>query len=132
MATFNRFEDIEAWQIARDLSLRVFGITNIEPFARDFKFRDQIRSAAGSIMDNIAETFERSSRLEFINFLGIAKGSAGEVKSQLYRAKDQQYITDETFQELYNASDGLARNIAGFIGYLNRSEIKGLKFKDRK
>lgn len=83
MATIKRFEDLEIWQIARRLCKEVFNLTNKGPFLKDFKFRDQIRSSSGSIMDNIAEGFERSSRLEFVNFLSIAKGSAGETRSQL-------------------------------------------------
>lgn len=132
MATIKRFEDLEIWQLARRFSLDIFKITNIEPFSKDFKFRDQIRSAAGSAMDNIAEGFERSSRLEFINFLSISKGSTGEIKSQLYRALDQEYISQAIFNELYANYDKLAAGIGGFITYLNNSEIKGQKFKDRK
>jgi four helix bundle protein len=132
MATITKFEDLEIWKEARRLSLLVFQYSQKELFAKDFRFKDQIRAAAGSIMDNIAEGFERSSRLEFINFLSYSKGSCGEVKSQLYRAKDQQYISEEEFNEAYVAYDKLASNIAGFISYLNQSEVKGQKFKDRK
>ena len=132
MATITKFEDLEIWKEARRLSLVIFQYSQKELFAKDFRFKDQIRAAAGSIMDNIAEGFERSSRLEFINFLSYSKGSCGEVKSQLYRAKDQQYISEEEFNEAYVAYDKLASNIAGFISYLNQSELKGQKFKDRK
>lgn len=132
MATINKFEDLDIWQKARNYSLEIFRVTLGSEFARDFKFRDQIRSAAGSVMDNIAEGFERSSRLEFIQFLGISKGSCGEVKSQLYRALDQEYIDKQKFDECYKCYDELAANIAGFIIYLNKSEFKGQKFKDRK
>ncbi len=82
LATINRFEDLEIWQKSRELSLKIFNLANNSFFSKDFRFRDQLKSAAASIMDNIAEGFERSSRLEFINFLSISKGSAGEVKSQ--------------------------------------------------
>ncbi len=132
MATITKFEDLEIWKDARRLSFIIFQYTQNELFAKDFRFKDQIRAAAGSIMDNIAEGFERSSRLEFINFLSYSKGSRGEVKSQLYRAKDQQYISEVNFNESYAAYDKLASNIAGFISYLNQSEVKGQKFKDRK
>lgn len=132
MATITKFEDLEIWKEARRLSYVIFHYTNEELFAKDFRFRDQIRAAAGSIMDNIVEGFERSSRLEFINFLSYSNGSFGEVKSQLYRAKDQQYIKEEQFMESYAAHDKLASNIAGFISYLNQSEVKEQKFKDRK
>jgi four helix bundle protein len=132
MATIKRFEDLEIWQLATKLSLEIFTITEIAPFAKDFRFGDQIRAAAGSVMDNIAEGFERSSRLEFINFLGYSKGSAGEVRSQLYRAKDQQYINEETFLALNAEYEALGGKIGGFMNYLNQSEHKGQKFKDRK
>ncbi|MBO9620807.1 MAG: four helix bundle protein, partial [Niabella sp.] len=85
MSTIKKFEDLEIWQIAEKLSLKIFTESTSGEFSKDFRFKDQIRAASGSIMDNIAEGFERSSRLEFINFLGFAKGSCGEVKSQLHR-----------------------------------------------
>lgn len=113
------------------LSAKIFAISETKPFSQDFRFRDQIRSAAGSVIDNIAEGFERSGRLEFINFLSIAKGSTGEVRSQCYRALDQAYISKEQFDELYAGYEKLAAAISGFISYLNRSDIKGQKFKDR-
>ena len=131
MATFHRFEDLEIWQTARKLSLKVFKLTEAGPFSKDFKCRDQIRSSAGSVMDNIAEGFDRGGKLEFINFLSYSKGSTGEVKSQLYRAKDVRYISIERFDELYLQYDKLAGQIAGFISYLNKILIKGQKFKDR-
>ena len=95
MATINEFEDLEIWKTARALANKVFRLTEQEPFARDFRFRDQIRAASGSVMDNTAEGFERSSRLEFINFLSIAKGSSGEVRSQIHRTLDQKYIDEK-------------------------------------
>ncbi len=131
MATIKRFEDLEIWIEARRLSLCIFEITQKETFSREYKFKDQIKASAGSVMDNIAEGFERSGRLEFVNFLGFAKGSAGEVRSQCYRAFDQGYITQDEFDDLYSGYEKLASNIAGFINYLNRSAIKGQKFKDR-
>lgn len=131
MATITRFEEMAIWQEARILSLKIFQLTNQELFSKEFRFRDQIKAAAGSVMDNIAEGFERSSRLEFINFLSYAKGSCGEVKSQLYRALDQNYISQETFEELLKNNDSLASSISGFIIYLNKSDHKGQKFKDR-
>lgn len=115
MPTITKFEDLEIWKEARRLSKIIFDYTQKDLFSKDYRFKDQIRAAAGSIMDNIAEGFERSSRLEFINFLSYAKGSCGEVKSQLYRAKDQHYITDFDFNETYTAFNNLASNIAGFI-----------------
>lgn len=116
---------------ARMLSVKIFAISETTPFSQDFRFRDQIRSAAGSVMDNIAEGFERSGRLGFINFLSISKGSTGEVRSQCYRALDQAYISKEQYDELHTGYEKLAAAISGFISYLNRSDIKGQKFKDR-
>lgn len=130
MATIRRFEDLEIWQIARKLSLKVFQLTEIGPVVRDFKFKDQIRAASGSVMDNIAEGFERSSQFEFVNFLSIAKGSAGEVRSQLYRGIDQKYFSEETI-ELIKEYEDLVSDISGFMKYLNQSEIRGQKFKGR-
>lgn len=132
MATIHRFEDLDVWKESRKLSLMIFELTLKGDFAKDFKFRDQIRSAAGSVMDNIAEGFERSSRLEFINFLSISKGSCGEIKSQTYRALDQRYILQSELDNLYKRYDKLSADIAGFMNYLNRTTIKGQKFKDRK
>ena len=89
MGTIYRFEDLPVWQQSRSLCNAVFKVINKNPlFTNDFRFRDQVKASAGSVMDNIAEGFERSSRLEFVNFLSIAKGSTGEVRSKLYRAID--------------------------------------------
>ena len=91
-------------------------------FTGDYKFREQIQSAAVSIMSNIAEGFSRRSTKEFIQFLFIAKGSTAEVQSQLYVALDQRYINQEKFNELYSKSDEIARLLSGFIQYLLKSE----------
>jgi four helix bundle protein len=99
--------------------------------AKEFRFAEQMKSAAGSIMDNIAEGFERNSRLEFVNSLSISKGECGELKSQLYRAPDNNHIDKPLFEELYEDTDKESRKIASFMKYLNTSEFKGLKFKDR-
>jgi four helix bundle protein len=96
MGTIRRFEDLEIWQIARKLSLRVFHLTETAPSSEDYKFKNQIRASAGSVMDNIAEGFERSSQFEFVNFLSISKGSTGETRSQLYRGVDQRYFLEDT------------------------------------
>lgn len=131
MATIKVFEDLEIWQTARRLANHIFKLTEQVPFVKDFRFRDQIRASAGSVMDNIAEGFERSSRLEFINFLSIAKGSAGETRSQIQRAFDQNYISEVQMRELVSEYKNLSSKIAGFIKYLNESDHKGQKFKDR-
>ena len=114
-----RFEDIKAWQEARSLVKMVYeAVKANKGFSSDYKFREQIQSAAVSIMSNIAEGFSRRSTKEFTQFLFIAKGSAAEVQSQLYVALDQGYISQEKFNELYIKSDEVARLISGFIQYL--------------
>jgi four helix bundle protein len=131
MATIKKFEEIEAWQKARKLSTEIFKISVETPLNKEFRFKEQINAAIGSVMDNIAEGFERSGKLELINFLTIAKGSVGEVKSQLYRLKDRHYIDENKFAELYNMAEEIANGLGKWIIYLNRSTIKGTKFKDR-
>src|ERR1700687_534406 len=100
MATFKKFEDITAWQKARELTREIYTVTSQGTFSKDFGLKDQIRRASVSIMSNIAEGFERSGTGEFIQFLATAKGSSGEVRSQLYVALDQGYITDAAFKHL--------------------------------
>ena len=132
MATVQQFEDLEIWQLARKLYNKISEIAERLRKVKEFRFAEQIKSAAGSIMDNIAEGFERNSRLEFLNSLSISKGESGELKSQLYRAKDDNYLEENEFLELYEDTDKVSKKIASFIKYLNNSTIKGLKFKDRK
>lgn len=131
MATITRFEDLEVWQKARTLSQEIFKYIHEGGFRKDYKLIDQINAASGSIMDNIAEGFERSSRLEFINFLTYAKGSTGEVKSQLIRAADRNYLDPDKFSYFYSSADALTKQITSLISYLNKSNIKGQKFKNR-
>ena len=131
MATISKFEDLEVWKKARILAEKIYALTFKKPLSEDFRLKDQMRGAVGSIMDNIAEGFDRGSRLEFINLLGVSKGETGELKSQLYRCIDLKYISPETFSQLYNDTDEVARMIAGLIEYLNTSAIKGTKFKNR-
>jgi four helix bundle protein len=132
MALIKRFEDIEAWQMGRHLCKNICGVTNIGDFYRDYSLKDQIRRASGSIMDNIAEGFGRDGNREFIQYLSCSKGSANEVQSQLYRALDYQYITPETFNELYLEADHIIGKITNFMKYLAQSENKGSKYPRRK
>lgn len=130
MATFSKFEDLEIWQLARNLAHEIFiTIKQSEAFSKDFQLKDQINSSSGSIMDNIAEGFERGGRKEFIQFLSIAKGSGGEVKSQLDRALDRSYFSKENFGMLYTKTETLCKQIGGFIKYLSASEYSGIKYK---
>ena len=130
MGTIRKFEDLEIWQIVRKLSLKIFHLTETGPASKDYKFKDQIHASAGSVMDNIAEGFERSSQFEFVNFLSISKGPSGETRSQLYRGIDQKYFPEDTI-DLIKEYEDLASGISGFMKYLNQSEIRGQKFKDR-
>ena len=129
MATFKKFEEIEAWQKARELTKRIYKISRATSFARDFGLKDQIRRASVSIMSNIAEGYDRSGTGEFIQFLATAKGSAAEVKCQLYVALDQSYIDQRTFVELTSLAAETGNMIGGLINYLRRSGLKGTKYK---
>ena len=131
MATVSKFEELEIWQLARTLYHKISIVAKTIKEQKEFRFSEQIRASSGSIMDNIAEGFERNSRLEFLNSLSISKGEGGELKSQLYRCLDDEYITEDKFSELYNDIDILLKKIAAFIIYLNKSTHKGLKFKER-
>ena len=131
MATVQKFEDLQVWQHARELSQKIYPLTFAEPIAKDFRFKDQIRGSCGSIMDNIAEGFERGSKREFIHSLTIAKGEVGELKSQLYRGRDNQYFTQILFEGLYQDADRLTKMLTSFITYLNNSTISGQKFKQQ-
>jgi four helix bundle protein len=132
MATVHRFEDLEIWQLARKLYNKISKLAEKLKKNHDYRFAEQMKSSVGSIMDNIAEGFERNSRLEFLNSLSISEGESGELKSQLYRSLDDKYISQTEFSELYEDTDIVSKKIATFIQYLNKTEIKGLKFKDRK
>jgi four helix bundle protein len=114
----HRFEDIEAWQLARELSGKVYTLTKNAKFARDFGLRGQIQDAAGSSMHNIAEGFDSESNPEFVRFLRYAKRSCTEVQSELYVAMDQQYIKKAEFQDVYDHAGRTRATIRGLIKYL--------------
>lgn len=121
MAGIERFEDIEAWQAARELTQRVYAITKDAPFSKDYGLCNQIQTAGTSVMANIAEGFDGGSNREFIKFLGYALRSATEVQSHLYVALDQRYIQERDFESLYGLAVKTKNLIRGFIRYL-RSE----------
>lgn len=129
MKKIERFEDIVAWQKARALTKEVYAVTKVGLFTKDFGLKDQIQRSSISTMANIAEGFERGGDKEFVQFLSNSKGSCGEVRSHLYVAFDQQYITQNTFDELYTKSNEVSRLISGFMTYLQHSQIGGHKFK---
>ena len=129
MAAVRDFEELTIFQKARELSKKIYPVTNRDGFKSDFRFVQQIRAAAGSIMDNIAEGFERTGNKEFLNFLYIAKGSCGEVRSQLIRANDVGYLTPEEFDELYSECRKLSAGIMNFIKEIKASDITGAKYK---
>jgi four helix bundle protein len=120
MAKIERFEDLQSWQKARQLTNYVYKLTGHPQFAKDFRLRDQIRDAAGSVMHNIAEGFDAGSNPEFIRFLKIARRSASEVQSQLYLALDRSYITIEELKAAYDLATESKRLANGMIAYLRR------------
>jgi four helix bundle protein len=127
MGNIKRFEDLEVWQKARELANAIYYETQKGSFSKDFSLRDQINKSAGSIMDNIAEGFERGGTKEFLQFLSIAKASCAEVRSQLYRAKDRNHL-DESFEMLLDRAAEISKQLAGFIKYLRSSEMRGSKY----
>ena len=120
MAKIERFEDIVAWQKARELVKEVYRVSNDGRFAKDYGLRDQLRRAAVSIMLNIAEGFARKTNKEFIQFLVIAHGSTAEVQSALYVALDQEYVSHEQFESLFKHADETSKLMMGFSNYLRK------------
>jgi len=131
MATFKKFEDIISWQKARELNKILGGLIDNSKFKSSYKLINQIEGSAGSSMDNIAEGFERSGNREFIQFLYISKGSCGEFRSQLYRAVDKTYLNNDEFTLLYNLTMEIIVLLQKLIDYLESSDLKGTKYKNR-
>jgi four helix bundle protein len=129
MATISSFEEMEIWQLARKQANELNEIYIQGTFARDFELRNQINASSGSVMDNIAEGFERSGNKESFNFLIIAKGSNDEVRSQLHRAFDRNHITKEIFGEKIEKNKTLSSKIATFLKYLKTSNRKGFRYE---
>ncbi len=131
MATIKTFEDIQAWQKARELSKLIGGLIDEGRFKKNFSLLDQIERSSGSIMDNIAEGFERGGNREFLQFLYISKGSCGEFRSQLYRALDRGYIHQPEYEKLYSLAKDIISMLQKLINYLEATQLKGLKYKTR-
>jgi four helix bundle protein len=121
MAGIVRFEEIESWKTARQLTTLIYQFTEQVGFAKDYGLKDQIRRASVSVMSNIAEGFESRTNTQFVNYLGHAKGSSGEVRSQLYIALDLRYISQEQFSEAYELADKASRQIKRFMEYLEKN-----------
>lgn len=129
MATVKQFEDLEIWKLARILCDDINKIAIGSELRGDYKLYSQIDGSSGSVMDNIAEGFERNGNRGFIQFLSISKASCGETRSQLYRVLDRNYIDTEEFNTLYEQTIVLGKMIGGFMNYLKKSDFKGSKYK---
>ena len=125
-----RFEDLTIFKKARELCKKVYSVTEKSPFCNDLRFVQQMHASAGSIMDNIAEGFERSGNKDFVNFLIIAKGSCGEVRSQIIRASDVNFISNEMAKEMYDDCLSLSSQIMSLVKEIRKSEYKGVRYKD--
>jgi four helix bundle protein len=121
MASFRRFEDIEAWQVARRLNQKIWALVSTGAFGRDFALSDQINRAAGSAMDNIAEGFDSGTDAEFARFLRYSQRSCAEVKSQLYRARDREHVTSDDVAEISALIEEVSRKVGSLIRFLSRS-----------
>lgn len=128
MGEIKTIEDLKVWQQARIINKEVYKFTRRPDFEKDYRFVQQMRAAAGSIMDNIAEGYGRGGNKEFVQFLSISRGSCQEVFSQLYRAYDVQYITDNEFEELKQMLQLMSVMLHNLIEKLKQSDIKGTKY----
>jgi len=129
MGKIDKFEDLEVWQLARELCADLEELFIATPLGKRYSLKNQMDRSSGSVMDNIAEGFGRGGNLEFRNFLGFSKGSCSEFKSQLYRAKDKKLISNEQFEALAEKCEKENAKLGSFIGYLSKTEFKGTKFK---
>lgn len=129
MTTYNRFEDLPVWKIARELTKKIYKTTSVGLLSKDFGLRDQLRRASVSVMSNIAEGFEHETQAQFISYLGRAKGSAGEIRSQLYIVLDLNYISVTEFKILSRDVIACSKQLYGLINYL-RAQPKSRRTKD--
>lgn len=131
MATIQKFTELDVWKLANELEQKIFTILKEGELSKDFALKNQMNRSAGSIPDNIAEGFGRGGRLEFIQYLAIARASASELQSQIIRCYNRKYISKELNDELFELSDKTGKKLGAFIKYLNSSEHKGPKFQNR-
>ncbi len=129
MGKIEKFEDIEAWQLARIICKKTDELFHNTKLGRNFALRDQMERSSGSIMDNIAEGYGRGGNQEFHNFLSYSKGSASELRSQLYRALDKNLINLDQFEDLKEDCLKAENKIGAFMYYLRKTDLKGIKFK---
>ena len=129
MSAIKRFEDLEVWKSSRVLNIKIGALIDEHKFENNYRLINQIEGSSGSIMDNIAEGFERGTRAEFIQFLGYSKGSCGELRSQLYRALDRNYIQLYQFEELLKLVTRISSMIHGLMLYLQKTKIDGIRKK---
>ena len=129
MATVRKFEDLEIWQLSRILCKEIFEVIENTNLKNNYRLANQIDGSSGSIMDNIAEGFERNGNKEFLQFLSIAKSSCGETRSQLYRVLDRNFINESKFYDLKERCETLSKKIGAFMNYLTTTEFRGSKFK---
>lgn len=129
MATYKSFEDLPVWQSARELAVMVYRATAKGKLKEDYGLKSQMQRAAVSVSSNIVEGFERGSKQESIQFLYIAKGSCGELRSQLFIANDIGFVENATFKNLLKSATDVSKQISGFIEYLKTSKFKGQKYK---
>ena len=129
MATIKKFEDVEAWKVSRELCNNIGSLIDNGSFKSNYRLIGQIEGSSGSIMDNIAEGFERGTRAEFIQFLGYSKGSCGELRSQQYRALDRKYINQQQFDDFYSLAVRISSMLQKFISYLQKTVIQGERKK---
>jgi four helix bundle protein len=136
VSAITRFEEIRAWQTARELTKQVYEVSSRAAFGRDYGLRDQMRRAAVSVMSNIAEGYESETQEQFIRYLGYSKASAGEVRSQLYVALDVGHLDRAQFETLYDLVDKCSRQLNRFISYLrtqtgrNRVRESGIEYEE--
>jgi four helix bundle protein len=129
MALASKFEELEIWQLARKQANDIFLLYKEGLFSKDYSLKNQINASSGSVMDNIAEGFERSGNKEFINFLLIAKASNGEVRAQLHRGSDRNYISSETYTILLSNNKTISVKITSLIKHLKNSEKLGFRYQ---